>query len=163
MRCLSLPVWGLGLWWMGACASPEVLDPRTIGTVGSATSTALEPTSPLASGAASAQRDGVVLGTVQLREQALVIGAGQDGPRFDVRDSAGRRLAFNLSERQLAERFDALHRFYRSAVARSQGDKAMDARLDSGWQRGGSSVTPTTGRSAPPGAASPNRANAEWP
>ena len=83
----------------------------------------------------------IIIGTLQHRDEALVISASGHGPRFSVRSARGHVIARGLSEAELGHKHEELHRIYRNGVARQPGGPFLDARLDPtlGSLRGSSS------------------------
>lgn len=83
---------------------------------------------PLATGKAQVTegRD-LIIGTLQLRNESLVIYAGEHGLSFDVATNDG-IVAENLDASELAARHQALFHIYRTSYA--QGAPYLDARVD---------------------------------
>ena len=73
---------------------------------------------------------GPVIGTLQRQHDALVIMATSDGPRFAVRGADGSTIARGLTEAELSREFRALHRVYRTSVARGTAGPFLDARVN---------------------------------
>jgi hypothetical protein len=93
--------------------------------------------------------DEIVIGTLQHRNEALIISASGRGPRFSVRNAKGHLTACGLSEAELSHKHGGLHRIYRSGIARQPGSPFLDARLDPTVGRLGGVRAGTRGAASP--------------
>ena len=60
---------------------------------------------------------GSVIGHLETRDQVITIAAGPDGPLYTIKSKEGQLIALNLSGKELATRFPALHEKIEKSLA----------------------------------------------
>jgi hypothetical protein len=63
------------------------------------------------------QLNGSVIGRLETRDQVIMITAGPDGPLYTIKSKEGQLVALNLSGKELAIRFPALHETMEKSLA----------------------------------------------